>query len=329
MSEQKNAVNSISRLEAANFLKKNDNFYILIHVNPDGDAVGSGFGLCNALRMMGKKANVLCSDPFPDRYDYIIKDYEPMKFSPQTVVTVDIADTKLFGKELSVYGKYVDLAVDHHISNTGFAKKTVLDGNAAAACEVLYEIFTEGNIPIDKKTAVCLYTGIATDTGCFRFENTTRRAHIIAAELMGMDIPFARINRQLFEIKSRSRILAEQRAVEQLETYLDDKCAIISVSCEMMEETGLTQEDLEGIASIPMQIKGVEVGVTIKEKEPGKFKISMRSAEKVNVSEICGKLGGGGHIRAAGCSLEGELSQVKLKVLSVIAPALGFDLWLS
>lgn len=320
---------SISRLEAANFLKKNDNFYILIHVSPDGDAMGSGFGLCNALRMMGKHANVLCSDPFPKKYEYIYKDYKPMKFSPQAIVSVDLADTKLFGNELLAYTDYVDLAIDHHISNTGYARKTILDGSAAAACEVIYEIFTEGNIPIDQQTAICLYTGIATDTGCFRYENTTRRAHMIAAELMDMRIPFAKINRQLFEIKSRARLMAEQQVMNSLETYLDDKCAIIAVTADMIKETGLSKEEFEGLASLPMQIQGVEVGVTIKEKEPGKFKISMRSAEKANVAEICGKLGGGGHVRAAGCSMEGDLRQVKLKVLSVIAPALGFDLWLS
>ncbi len=319
----------MSYSEAAEFLRKNDNFYILIHVNPDGDAVGSGFGLCNVLRSIGKKANVLCSDPFPKRYAYITDGYEPMKFSPKTIVTVDLADTKLFGKELSAYSEYVDLAIDHHISNTWYAAKTVLNGSAAAACEVLYEIFTAGGFEIDSKTSACLYTGLATDTGCFRFENTTPRAHVIASELMQNDVPFARINHVLFDIKSKARLLVEQHVINTVETYLDDRCAIIAVTAETMEETGLAKEEFEGLASIPMQIEGVDIGVTIKEKEPGKFKVSMRSSEAVNVSEICGKLGGGGHIRAAGCTVEGDLEQVKMKVLSVIAPALGFDLWLS
>lgn len=324
-----NAVDSISCLEAANFLKKNDDYYILTHMNPDGDAMGSGFGLCNALRMLGKRANVLCSDPFPKKYEYLFKDYVPMKFTPQTVVAVDLADAKLFGKELSVYASYVDLCIDHHVSNTGYARRTLLNGEASAACEVLYEVFTEGGMPIDRLTAMCLYTGLATDTGCFRFENTTPRAHVIAAELMKYDIPYARMNRELFEIKSRARMVIEQTVINTMETYLDDKCAIIAVTDDLVKETGISREEFEGLASIPMQVEGVEVGVTIKENEPGKFKISMRSAEKANVSEICAKLGGGGHIRAAGCTLEGDLQQVKLKVLSVVAPALGFDLWLS
>lgn len=322
-------INSITALEAANFLLKNDNYYILTHINPDGDAMGSGFGLCSVLRALGKKANVMCTDPFPQRYSYLYKDYEPQKFTPQTIVSVDLADTKLFGKKLSAYADYVDLAIDHHVSNTGYAKKTLLNGRASAACEVLFEVFSEGKLPIDKYTAQCLYTGIATDTGCFRFENTTPRAHVIASELMALGIPFAKINRELFEIKSKARLMVEQLVINSMETYLDEKCAVIAVTAEMIEQTGLAPEEFEGLASIPMQVEGVEVGVTIKEKESGKYKISMRSAESVNVSEICGKLGGGGHIRAAGCTAEGELSQVKMKLLSVIAPALGFDLWLT
>lgn len=315
--------------EAAEFLKSHDNFYILIHVAPDGDAMGSGFGLCHVLREMGKKANVLCSDPFPKRYDYLYGWYAPQKFTPQTVVSVDMADTKLFGKELSAYEEYVDMAIDHHVSNTGYAKQTVLDGEASAACQVLYEIFKEGDMALDDISALCLYTGLATDTGCFKFENTTPRCHVIVSELMNFDIAYAKVNRRLFDIKSKARLTLEHQVLGNVETYLDDKCAIIAVTKEMIEETGLSKEEFEGLASLPMQIEGVVVGVTIKERDTGKFKISMRCTEEADVSKICGKLGGGGHIRAAGCTVEGTLEQAKMKALSAIAPELGFDLWLS
>ena len=315
--------------EAADFFKRNDNFYILTHINPDGDATGSSFGLCQVLRSMGKKANVLCTDPFAKRYSFLFENYEPQKFTPQTIISVDLADTTLFGKELMAYEKYVDLAIDHHVSNTNYAKNLVLNGKASAACEVIFEIIKEGEMPLDKTSAMCFYTGIATDTGCFRFENTTSRCHEIVAELMSYNIPFAVINRRLFEIKSRARINVEQYVLSTMETYLDDKCAIICVTSEMAAKTGLAPEDFEGLASLPMQIEGVAVGITIKEREQGKYKISMRSTEEANVAEICGKLGGGGHIRAAGCTMEGSLEQVKMKALSAVASALGFDLWLS
>lgn len=326
---EKTAVESISCAEAATFLNNNDNFYILTHVNPDGDAMGSGFALCNVLRSMGKMANVLCSDPFPKRYSFLYENYEPMKFTPKCVISVDLADIKLFGKELSVYSEYVDLAIDHHISNTGYARKTLVKPEAAAACEVLYEVFSEADLPIDSHTALCLYTGLATDTGCFKFENTTANTHMVAAQLMAYNIPIGRINRQLFDIKSMARLKVEQYVMSTIETYLDNKCAIVAVTSETIAETGLAWEEFEGLASLPMQIEGVEVGVTIKEKEPGRYKVSMRSDENADVSEICGKLGGGGHIRASGCVLEGSLRQVKMRVLSAVAASLGFDLWLS
>ncbi len=321
---------NISYTEAAKFLKSHDNYYILIHSSPDGDAVGSGYGLCFALREMGKKANVLCSDPIPEKYEYIMKEYEPQKFANSCIISTDLADTKLLGKATAMYADFVELAIDHHISNTGFAKKLVLDGQASSACEIVYDILKQGELPINPLIASCLFTGIETDTGCFKFECTTPRCHEIAAEIIrDHHIPFAAINRTLFDIKSLERIKLEQRVMEGLRTYLDGKCAIAAVTLSDMEITGAAQEELEGVASLPMCIKGVSVGVTIKEKEPGKFKISMRSAEDIDVSEICRKFGGGGHIRAAGCTLEGDVDSVRLKVLAAIAPVMGIDLWLA
>lgn len=322
---------SVSFRETADFLRSSDNFYILCHVSPDGDAAGSGFGLCRVLRNFGKRANVLCSDAFPNRYSYMTDWYTADKFSPKTIISVDLADTNLFGKELLVYADYVDLCIDHHISNTGYAAKTLLDPNASSACEVIYDMCVSQGFEIDNMAATCFYTGIATDTGCFRYENTTRRAHIITAELIDYGVDFATINHRLFDVKSRARIAVEQYAMSSVKTFLDDKCAIIIVTAETAAKAGLAPEDLEGIASLPLQLEGVLVGVTVKEKEKGKFKVSMRSTADsgVDVSAVCAKLGGGGHIRAAGCTVEGTPEQVKLQLLSAIAPAMGFDLWLS
>ncbi len=315
---------------AADFLNEHDNYYILIHSNPDGDAVGSGYALCFLLREMGKKANVLCSDQIPQKYSYITDNYEPQKFTQDTVVSTDLADLNLLGKKLNVYSDYIELAIDHHVSNTGFAKRLVLDGLASSACEVLYDIIMAGELPVNEKIAACIYTGIATDTGSFKYECTTPRCHEIAAELIReFKLPIASINRVLFDIKSEECFKLEQKVLSDLQTFLDGKCAIIVITLEDLERTGASSEDLEGIASIPMQVKGVEVGVTIKEKEPKKFKVSMRSAEKIDVSKLCKKFGGGGHVRAAGCTLEGDVDQVRMKILAAVAAEMGIDLWLA
>ena len=178
----------INLKETAEFLKTHDNYYILTHQSPDGDTLGSGFALCYALRGMGKNANVLCSDEFPKRYHYMYADYEPQKFSPETIVAVDVADSKLLGTKLAQYGDYVDLCIDHHISNTEYAKRLLIYPDASAACEVLYRVLSEMETELNKNIAACLYTGISTDTGCFKYGNTTRLAHIIAAKLMEFDI---------------------------------------------------------------------------------------------------------------------------------------------
>ncbi len=314
--------------EAAGFLLDNDNYLILMHQSPDGDTVGCAFGLCIALRKLGKKANVLCSDPFPKRYEFIHGDYEPMKFNPDKIIAADIADVNLLGSKLSHYGNYTDLCIDHHKSNSEYAGKLLLNSDASAACEVLYELLLCMKIPLDTRISECIYTGIATDTGCFKYSNTTKRAHIIAAELMDYGIVTERINRELFDVKSRARISAENYISSNTEYYLDDKCAVIAITKDIANELGASDDDFEGIASITTQLESVLVGVTIKEREDGKFKVSMRSTSETDVSDICAKFGGGGHKKAAGCLLSGSLEDVKLKLLSGIAPKLGMDLWL-
>ncbi len=315
---------------AAQFLKSHDNYHILIHQNPDGDAVGSGYALCFALRSIGKKANVMCSDPIPSKYSFITDGYTPEKFSPDTVISTDVADTKLLGKKLTAFADYIELAIDHHPTNTKFAKRLVLDPAASSACEVLYEILIAGEIDIDETIATCIYTGMATDTGCFKFDSTTPRCHEIAAEIIrNTHIPIGRIGRILFDIKSEERFQLENKVINGLQTYLDGKCAIVTITLEDLEKFNASAEDMEGVANIPMQVKGVEVGVTIKEKEPKKYKVSLRSAEKIDVSLVCRKFGGGGHVRASGCVIEGDLDQVRMKILAALAAEMGIDLWLA
>ncbi len=315
--------------EAAEFLKEHDNYYILTHQNPDGDTIGSGFGLCFALRKMGKKANVLCSDDFPKRYDFMYEGYEPEKFSPETIVAVDIAAKKLLGTRLAQYGDYTDLCIDHHVSNERYAKSLLLYPDASATCEVLYQLLTEMNAELDRHIAECLYTGIATDTGCFKFPNTTRQAHVIAAQLMEYGVDIGGINRRMFDVKSMARLKVEQYINSVMEYYLDDKCAMAAVTMDTIRKAGLAPEEFEGISSMSIQLDGVQVGVIIKEKEDGKFRVSMRSASDIDVSAICARFGGGGHVKAAGCTMEGSLADVKLRLLSGIAPAMGIDLWLA
>ncbi|MBQ3088635.1 MAG: bifunctional oligoribonuclease/PAP phosphatase NrnA [Clostridia bacterium] len=305
----------ITLKDAADFLKQRDNFVILTHQNPDGDTLGSGFGLAMLLEKMGKKSTVICSDEIPEKYSYFTK------FAPQnadfkqdvTVVAVDVADVKLLGKLEKDYADRVELCIDHHVSNIGYAKSTYLDSEAAANCECIFDLAKELSIPVNENMALALYTGISTDTGCFRFSNTTSKTLRIGADLMELGIDTAEINRIMFETKSRIRVELERMALEAMEFHFNDTCAIITVTREMYEKTGCKDEDLEGITSISRSIEGVIVGVTLRERAEGGFKISVRTYPPVDASEICKRVGGGGHIRAAGCQLGAEYSAEQAK----------------
>ena len=309
--------------QAAEIIKSCDDVHILTHQSPDGDTLGSGYALYFALRQLGKRAAVICPDGATQRYAFIGEGYTEESFEAKTVIAVDVADPALLGSVRECYENRVDLCIDHHVSNVMYAKKTLLNGNAAANCEIMYRLFEELGIKTDNDIARCLYTGIATDTGCFKYGNTTADTHRIAAELIGYDIDFARINREMFDIKSRERIRLEQHILNNMEVHFGERCGVLCVTDSFRSELGVADEELDGIAGLPLQIQGMEIAVTLKEKSTGGFKVSMRSAGRVNVSAICQQLGGGGHINAAGCFIKADLDETKRRVLELAGKALG------
>lgn len=313
----------INYKQTADFLKGCDNVYILTHQSPDGDCIGTGFALRDILGKMGKRSAVLCSDPFPGKFGFITDVDNDADFIPDTVIAVDVADTKLLGRYEELYGERIDLCIDHHISNTGYAERTLLGADSAAACEVLYRLVRTMDAELSDYSAQCIYTGIATDTGCFKFENTSAETHEIAAELMRRHkINHGKINREMFDIKTKGMLKMECSVIEVMEYYLDNRLTMICITREMLDRLGVDYSELDGCASIPLKVEGVEVGITIKEKADGEYKISMRSAGDVNVSAICQSVGGGGHAKAAGCALKGSLEEVKKILVEAVRKAL-------
>ena len=303
--------------EINRIFETHDRFLIITHKSPDGDTLGSGFGLCYHLRDMGKLANVVNSDGFPDRYDFMYTDYYEQDFEPEYIIAVDIADPSLMGSNLLKYQQegMVDLCIDHHISNKNFARRTHVEGKTAAAAQILYAIFKQSGRPMTDIIAKCLYTGIATDTGCFKYENTTPETHTAAAELMAYDIDFANVNRKMFDVKSKGRIKIEQAVTGAMEYYLNDKCAVICLTTELMKSCGADPAEFDGLASIPLSAEGVVLGLTIKQRHANVYKISVRTTDEMDASAFCSYFGGGGHIRAAGCEIQGTLEEVKAKLL--------------
>lgn len=305
--------------ETAKFLKSCEDAVILTHQSPDGDCIGAGFALKDILSALGKRSRVLCCDEFPKRYDFMTNTGCGEDFEPKTVIAVDIADPQLMGSLREQYENKVDLCIDHHISNIEYADKLLLDADASATCELIYQLAKELEIEISDHCAACIYTGIATDTGCFKYECTTVKSHEIAAELMkNHKLRYSRINREMFDVKSIGRLKMERIVTDLMEYYLDNRVTMICITNKILSELGLDVNDLDGCASIPLQVEGVEVGVTIKERAEGEYKVSMRSANDVNVSAICQTLGGGGHVKAAGCLVKGTLDEAKAKIVEAV-----------
>ena len=309
--------------QVAEILAEKDNIVILTHFHPDGDTLGSAVALLRALRSMGKKVNFINNDPIHAKYAYLWNGLQKQEFEEQFVVAVDIATEELLGDTLKEkYAGKIELAIDHHPSNTLFAKQTCLEGDSAAAAEIVYYIIKELGAEIDPATASCIYTGVSTDTGCFKFRNTTARSFYIAGIMKELGADTENINEVMFETKTRGELDLEQKMLEGMEYYLDNRLAIAVVRQKMYEQTGTSEDECEYIASIPRQVAGVYVGITIRERKNGTWKASVRTKPPINASDICQHFGGGGHNNAAGCQFNGTLEAFKDKFVKIVGEIL-------
>ena len=314
--------NGITVQQAAEYLLGADNILLLCHKNPDGDTVGSAGGLMFALKKLGKICAIACNDEIPQKYDFLNLNIFDGSFTPEHIVAVDIADTKLLGDKMSVYADRIDLCIDHHPSNTGYAKQVCCDGALPAASQLVLSVVKAMDAELDESIANCLYTGLMTDTGCFKYSATTAQTHIAAAELLRAGAWHDFIANRFFMSKSRRTIALEKYALNTLEYYFDDRCAVIELPATVLSEVGAQQGDIEGISAMPRTIEGVDVGITIRQTGDSMFKVSIRTNEKANANEIAAGLGGGGHTKAAGCEVMGSMESVKNAILREVETAL-------
>lgn len=309
---------AVTAAQAARLLLEANDILILTHQYPDGDTLGSGYALCRALLGAGRRARVACADPIPEKYDYMLDGLEEPDFEPAFICAVDVADPKLLGS-LRRYEGSIRLCIDHHGSNVQYAEHLLLDAQSTATAMLVADVIRKLGVPVDKPIADCLYTGIATDSGCFKYSNTTAATHRLAAELMDRGADYAAINRSMFDIKSRARVELERLALESMKFYLGGRCAVMVITNDMVEASGAKENDMEGLAPLPRQIEGVWVGVTLRQKADGAFKVSVRTGTHADASAICVKLGGGGHVCAAGCAMAGPAEDAIARILSVVA----------
>ena len=323
-----------------------DNILIICHVNPDPDTLGSGLGLKQIFEKLNKTAYIACDakvsgkicgyfDISPELDSDAIKS---AGFEPDYIICVDAASVSQLGGYGDIYKNKIDIVIDHHYTNSFYGKATYLDEKAAAAGEIIFDLAKELNIGIerDKKFAKNIYCAVICDSGSFRYSSTTPKTMLTAAELISSGFDFAKLNRLIFQNKSIMRIAAERLAYNSLRVYAGGRISLITITEEMKKNAGIESAEFEGISDITTIIEGVEVGVSIRESEPEiseiseisskndakKFRVSLRSNDYVNVAEIAAHFGGGGHVRAAGCTYEGRIDVLEKILIEKIEKVL-------
>ncbi|KOA20878.1 bifunctional oligoribonuclease and PAP phosphatase NrnA [Clostridium homopropionicum DSM 5847] len=290
---------------------------ITCHVSPDGDSLGSSLAFLQVLLKLGKDAYIISKEPLPKDFSYLpysnefYKQNNTVLENTDVVIVLDCGNIDRINGNLNYEDKqYTLINIDHHLSNDLYGDMNYIDIKAAAVAEIVYEILTALNIELDKNIATCLYTSLVTDTGSFRHSNTTLNTHRIAGILITTGIDFTEIHRILFENKSVSRVKLYGKVIDGMEMYLNNKLCIMHLNKNILGDPEENKGDTSDIITIGTQIDSVEVTALIKDTEQG-TKVSLRSKNVVDVRKIAEEFQGGGHVRAAGFSINENAETIK------------------
>lgn len=302
--------------QCAKTLLGHENILILTHKNPDGDTMASAAALCSALRRGGRTA---CLYPNPQVNDklrpFVEKFFAPVGYKYKYVVAVDIATEGLLPKG---YEGLVNFCIDHHPTNSHYAGADLVRPEKSSCAEVVMELIQNINTEITKEEATLLYIGLSTDTGCFQYSNTNAASLRSASELLRLGADNAMVNLRFFRKVSRARLMLESMIYAGMDYYRDGKISVATVTLDMMEKAGATEDDCDDLAGLAGRAEDSVVSVTIKEQEDGSCKISVRSNPEVSSSDICAVFCGGGHAMAAGCTIMGTPQIAKELLIQVI-----------
>lgn len=300
----------MKRADAARWLLTHDRFAIVTHRGPDGDTVGSAAALCRGLRQLGKHAHVLVNSQVPLKYEYLLEGLtKPRAEENDTVITVDVPAPHMISVDSADLMERIDLRIDHHSSSTAFGEKELVDGAAAACGEIVYDLLMEMRARLDIPMADALYTAVSTDTGCFRYHNTTSHSYLVAAACKEVSPNLSDIARELFDTVTLGRLRLQGWIVEHLQLLKGGTVAICAIPLKLKEQLGLTEADMENISGFPRSIAGVKLAATLREEEEGPVKLSVRAVPGYDAAAVCEKFGGGGHKGAAGAGLDMTLDE--------------------
>ncbi len=309
-------------------LRKAPQVALFSHVSPDGDCIGSMLAMGLALEKLNKQIYFFNPDPVPANLAYLpganrVASVLPLNW-PEVLMFIDCTDIQranLTTQDLPY--KSLVLNLDHHISNSSFGHINVIDPQASASGEMAFSVIKELGVEIDKEIATNLYTAIVTDTGSFQYSNTTAKTHRIVAELIDQKIDLETIHSYLFDQKPLAHIKLLQRALTSLQLFSDGQIALMTLSNQDFLECGAGDNLSEGLVNHARSIEGVEVAILIRERVSMGVKVGLRSNIWLNVNEVATKFQGGGHKRAAGCSLKLSIAEAQAVVLKAVQEALS------
>ena len=309
--------------EVIKLIQESNNIYIASHVQPDGDNIGSILALGMAIKKLKGKVNILKVDDIPSDYHFLpnlelIKEHDADR-PIDLFIALDSSDIDRLGlgKQFALRANKI-INIDHHVTNDNFGHINIVSTSSGATGEIIYKIIKKMGVEIDKDIATCLYTAISTDTGSFMYSSTSHITHLIVADLLKVGIDNNYINVNLYQSRSIERTRLFINSLNKLECFLDGKIGIIAVTQEMLRDNNTKLEDTEGIVSFIRDIDSIEVACLLKEIDNNEIKVSLRSKKEIDVSKVCNKFNGGGHVRAAGCTIYGKIDDAKQLILEEI-----------
>lgn len=322
-------INNTTLPEIAEILKQKNKIILICHVRPDGDTLASAFALKSVLEDMGKTVVCASSDRVSDRLSFLcddavyLPDEIPADYCPDLVMSVDVASYSMLGDCIKLLDLAETVKLDHHQGDDAFADHNYTDPKSASCSEIIFELLNILSPMLSDRVCELIYAGISFDTGCFKHSNVTESTHLKAAYLVSRGVNTALINQKLFGNKTKKEIEALKLAYNSLQFFEDGRVAIICITNKMRLEKGLSEDDISDLAQIPIEIDGVLLGATLKEKGDAEndFKVSMRSRPGVDAGTACKRLGGGGHTCAAGGLIKAtDKDDAVRKALEAIIP---------
>lgn len=293
-------------------IKKSNKAVILPHLNADGDAIASSMAMREILLALDIDVEIYTEEPVEERLGFIadgIKVYDGSVCDFDLCVVLDCGDAERLGKRSEIMAKAQrTVCIDHHRTNSGFGDGCVIVPDASATGEILFDLAGELGVKMTQKLAKYIYSAIFSDTGGFAYSNATPKTFKIASELVAMDINHAQIARLMFDTVDINSELIKAELTKDIKSFCDGKIRVVCATRELCDRFGVDVEEIEGLVDIPRRIRGTEIAVALKEHEKS-IRVSLRSNEYADVSEVAMGFGGGGHIRASGCSIKKPIDE--------------------